>query len=161
MDPITASEPSVFGGELDPEDTAKISRPESNGLVSWVELFDPRGDVGGQDLPMARQAEMLNENRLRVPRPAVRKRHGPWRAIRGAGDVGVQEGTDPFGGSIRGIAKAMARAPEADAVPGQSALDLGSPQLTSSDRFGRSSSEPLTKRLLKVVLGMSQIQLIF
>ena len=101
---------------------------------------------------MARQAEMLNENRLRVPRPAVRKRHGPWRAIRGAGDVGVQEGTDPFGGSIRGIAKAMARAPEADAVPGQSALDLGSPQLTSSDRFGRSSSEPLTKRLLKVAL---------
>ncbi len=101
---------------------------------------------------MARQAEMLNENRLRVPRPAVRKRHGPWRAIRGAGDVGVQEGTDPFGGSIRGIAKAMARAPEADAVPGESALDLGSLQLTSSDRLGRSSGEPLTKRLLKVAL---------
>ncbi len=32
---------SLRGGELDPEDTAKISRPESNGLVSWVELFDP------------------------------------------------------------------------------------------------------------------------
>ena len=35
------SEPSVRGGELDPENTAKISRPESNGLVSWVELFNP------------------------------------------------------------------------------------------------------------------------
>ena len=41
VDGITASEPSVRGGELDPEDTAKISRPEANGLVSWVELFNP------------------------------------------------------------------------------------------------------------------------
>ena len=66
---------------------------------------------------MAGQAERLKRNRLDIPRLAVRQAHGGGRLLHWAGDVGVQDGTDPVGRSIGGIAKAMTGATQANVAP--------------------------------------------
>ena len=97
----------------------------SDSLVFWVELVDSGGDAGIQGAAMAGQAERLQRNRLDVPGLVVRKSHGRWRSLRRVREIGVQDGSDPAGGRIGGIAKPMAGAPQADAALRKVVRDFG------------------------------------
>jgi len=141
---------SLLRRKLNPEYAPKIANLEPDSAVFRIQIVDSRLNVGGQNVPMASQAERLEQNRLDIARSLVWQSHDPWRANRRTGNVVLQDGTDPPGRSIGGIAEAMAGAPQAHAVERKRLRDLRGLQLTSTDRLDSTLHEPQTKRLLKV-----------
>jgi len=94
---------SLLRRKLDPEYAPKIANLEPDSAVFRIQFVDSRFNVGGQNVPMASQAERLEQNRLDIARSLVWQSHDPWRANRRTGNVVLQDGTDHPGEALAGL----------------------------------------------------------
>lgn len=137
--PIGGSDRASLAWQLDPDDPTQITDRVAGRLILGIAGRESRTNVVGQRLAVARDAELLDHQRLGIGDAAVgqdpREARGRERLLASMQILEVGDGVErpPFS-AIRRISRSSSRATDACTVGRDTSGDRGRASLTDLDR---------------------------